>query len=152
MTSSHDRREFLRRAGLGAAAAGAWVAPQVLSSGVAHAGCTPVTRCLQVTASGCSGSGMTSSPLGTCLPSGCSVGGSTPPVSWTCGTNSVTITTAGCTIVDAVAVKSCSGSGGPALLCVTPSSMTATTVTFPTLVAPPTCTYLVYRLSTSCCT
>ena len=150
MTSSHDRREFLRRAGLGAAAAGAWVAPQVLSSGVAHAGCTPVIRCLQVTASGCSGSGMTG--FAGCLPSGCSLGGSTPPVSWTCAGNSVTITTAGCTITDAVGVKACIGSGGPATFCVAPSSsLPATTVTFPTLVAPPACNYLYFRLSITCC-
>lgn len=153
MSSSHDRREFLRRAGLGAAAAGAWVAPQVLSTGVAHAGCTPVNRCLQVTVSGCAGSGITASPLGTCLPAGCTAGGGLPPgVTWTCGTNSVTITAAGWWLSDAVAVKSCSGSGGPTLSCVPYSSLTATTATFPTLVAPPTCTYLLYRLTITSCT
>lgn len=159
MTSSHDRREFLRRAGLGAAVTGAWIAPQVLSTGVAHAACTPVAKCLQIVPSTCSETATSSSPLGSCVPSGWCTDGHLDGVTFTCSANTdqgstITITSAGCTIDDAVAVKFCpAASGGTQYSCI-PGTIGGggTTVTFPTIVAPPTCQYLLYRITLTCCT
>ena len=71
---STDRRRFLQQAGLGAAAVGAWVAPQVLFTATAAAGCTPITKLLQVPACTCpSAAGAitnTDANLPSCVPGG----------------------------------------------------------------------------------
>lgn len=160
MTSSHDRREFLRRAGLGAAVTGAWIAPQVLSTGVAHAACTPIDKCLQIVPSSCSSGGVPvdGTTMGSCVPDPWCSDGTNHGITYTCSSNStqgstITITSAGCWIVDAVAVKFCPAASGTKYFCVPGTiSVDELSVTFPTIVPPPSCDYLVYRIAITCCT
>lgn len=156
MSESHDRREFLRKAGLGAVAVGAWAAPQVLSTGRASAACTPVTKLLQVDKNGFAQ--LTSTPLvAGCAPSGWAVSrndGVTFSFSSSAPGGPTTITiTNGCTLVDARAVRyDANGSGGPGYKCVK-GTVTGNSVTFPA--APPGLTgsfYVDYRITVSCCT
>lgn len=157
MTTSQDRREFLRKAGLGAAVAGAWVAPQVLSTGTASAACSPITKLLQVSAPTCSAMTTTvDSDLPGCVPTSWATG-QNDGVTFTCGADvhggTITITD-GCTPVSAKVVKYCAlVSGGGAYSCVT-GTIAGNVVTFPTITGlglTQGCVYLEYRITLSCC-
>ena len=160
MTTSHDRREFLRRAGLGAAAATAWVAPQVLGTATASAGCTAITKELQINPSNCA----SVTPTGVdpylpgCVPSGW-IGGQSDGVTFTCtpvspsGIYGISVTiTNGCTIIGGKAVKYCP-SGSTHYSCVTGTVTGGTTISFPTLSPsdPAGCIYEWVGITVTCC-
>ena len=156
MTTSQDRREFLRKAGLGAVAAGAWVAPQVLSTATASAACTPIAKLLQVAAPSClEMTTSVDSNLPGCVPSSWATG-QNDGVGFTCAGNALgaTITiTDGCTPVDAKVVKWCSLASGNQYSCIT-GSISGNVVTFPTITGSGItqgCVYLEYRITVSCC-
>ena len=72
-----DRRDFLRKTGVGAAVAGgAWVVPQIFSS---PAGAAPITWYLEIDASDCSVVASTTNSGFGCDPTGW-LSGQTPPV------------------------------------------------------------------------
>ena len=162
MTTSHDRREFLRRAGLGAAAATAWVAPQVLGTATASAGCTAITKELQINPSNCA----SVTPTGVdpylpgCVPSGW-IGGQSDVLSITCTQNvnggiyglSVRIDSVGCTIVAGKAVKYCP-SGSSHYVCVDGTVTGGNTVTFATISPsdPAGCISEWVGITVRCCT
>jgi hypothetical protein len=163
LSTAHDRRDFLRRAGLGAAAAGAWVAPQVLSTSTASAACTPVCKLLQVTTGCAPASTNVNGNLPGCVPScqsgvaGSWASGPNDLVGFSCtpapGGNSkgATITIAnGCTPADAKAVKQCSASGGLVTYSCVSGSISGQVVTFPTI-TDPQCFYDAYRITVTCC-
>lgn len=162
--AGHDRRRFLQ-AGLGAAAVGAWVAPQVLFTATAAAGCTPITKLLQIPACTCPSSGGSTTNTDANLP------GCVPP-SWASGRNdgvtftcvallanpchggTVTITKAGCFPTAGRAVKFCLLASGTKYTCVT-GSVSGQTITFPALTAFERltgCVYVDYRITVTCCT
>jgi len=160
----HDRRAFLQRAALGTVAIGAWVTPQVLFTAVASAGCTPITKLLQIVACTCpSGAGSVTSTnpfLPLCVPAGWAVGRN-DGVTFTCAALSgnachggaVTITAAGCTPVSGRAVRFCPNASGAKYACVN-GVVSGNTITFPLLSAAQRaqgCTYLEYRISLTCC-
>ena len=164
-TPGHDRRAFLQRAGIGAVAVGAWVAPQVLFTDVASAGCTPITKMLQVTAASCSGvSPTTTNPnLPGCVPAGW-VTGRTDGVTFTCTPTTgflgsargsvITVTLAGCGPTAAQGVKFCPNASGSKYTCVS-GIVSGSTVTFPTLLPAEllaNCVYIDYRITVTCCT
>ena len=156
MSTSQDRRDFLRKAGLGAAVAGAWVAPQVLSTPTASAACTPLIKLLQVAAPSCLE--MTTSldaNLPGCVPTSWATGRN-DGVGFTCAGNALgaTITiTDGCTPVSAKVVKYCPLASGSQYSCIT-GSIVGNVVTFPTITGSGIiegCVYLEYRITVSCC-
>jgi len=164
MTASHDRRDFLRKAGLGAVAAGAWVAPQVLSTSTASAACTPICELLQVNTSCVAVTTNINGSLPGCVP-GCAPGlsggwasGQNDGIPFTCtpagggGTKGATITiTNGCTPVEARAVRVCSsGSGGGLTYSCVNGSIAGQVITFPTITSP-LCFYDAYRITVTCC-
>ena len=151
-----DRRALLKRLGLGAAAAGAWVTPQVLFASPASAGCTPITKLLEIDATNCSGGSQvtTSIPSG----SGCTlsgwVTGRNDGVTYTCPANalqggSFTITTSGCTPTGGIGEKFCTTGSPGGTSCVSYSSISGSTITFPAPGAG--CTYDTFRIILSCC-
>lgn len=151
---AHDRRTHLKRLGLGVAAAGAWVTPQVVGAPRASAGCTPVLRRMQFNPASCSSETPSSD---TCVPT--NWGSATDAaLSFSCSSGnvslggSITITASGCTPVSAVAERVCTAGSGSATCIV--GSISGTTVTFPTISAPNTeqCFYDVIRIVISCCT
>ena len=162
--AGHDRRAFLQRAGLGAVAAGAWVAPQVLFTSVASAGCTPITKRLQINAGACaSGVGVTTTVnpnLPSCVPAGWA-SGVNDGVTFTCTTPGVStrgatinVTLPGCGPTVAWAVKFCPFGSGPNYTCI-PGTIVGATVTFPTIVGLEAlflCQYIDYRITVTCCT
>jgi hypothetical protein len=161
VSSSADRREFLRRAGLGAAAAGAWVAPQVLGTATVSAACTPVDKFLQVAASGAtSGESMTNDPnLPGCKPSTW-VTDRTDGITFTPNpTNleyggTLTITSAGCTPVQAKVVKYCPSGSGSGYVCIN-GTIVGNDITFPALTLAEQdagCVYQRIRVYLTCCT
>lgn len=155
MSTSSDRREFLRRAGLGAAVAGAWVAPQVLSTPTASAACSPVEKFLQVSI-GCAGVARTAPSLLGCAPTGWTTPGN-DGVGFACApapgiAKGATITiAAGCTPLQAMAVRTCflSSGGSPVRTCI-PGTIVGQVVTFPTI-TDPRCFYDAYRIRLTCC-
>lgn len=164
-TPGHDRRQFLQRAGIGAAAVGAWVAPQVLFTATAAAGCTPITKLLQIPAATCPSSGgattTTDSNLPSCVPSGWA-NGRNDGVSFTCsalGANpshggAINILDAGCGPTEGRAVKFCPLASGTKYTCVT-GTISGGTITFPYLTSAEratNCIYIDYRITVTCCT
>lgn len=160
-----DRRRFLQQAGLGAAAVGAWVAPQVLFTATAAAGCTPITKLLQIPACSCPSSlgsiTNTDSNLPSCVPAGW-VSGRNDGITFTCSAlavnpchgGAVTITTAGCTPSSGRAVKFCPLASGSKYTCVS-GTVSGGTITFPLLTSAERatgCVYVDYRIAVSCCT
>lgn len=160
-----DRRAFLRKAALGATAVGAWVAPQVLFTATASAGCTPITKLLQVSACSCpGGSGSVTTfdaNLASCAPSGW-VAGRNDGVTFTCvaaGGNAchggtVTITESGCGPTEGKAVKFCPLASGTKYTCVD-GVVTGANIAFPYLTATERaagCVYIDYRITVTCCT
>ncbi len=161
----HDRRQFLQRAGLGAAAVGAWVAPQVLFTASAAAGCTPITKLLQIVACNCpvgAGSVTTTDPnLPSCAPSGWA-SGRNDGVTFTCGAlggnacwgGFISITSSGCSPSAGRAVKFCPNASGTKYSCVT-GTVSGGTITFPLLSSAERaagCVYVDYRITVTCCT
>lgn len=157
-----DRRRFLQKAGLGAAALGAWVAPQVLFTASAAAGCTPITKLLQIGACSCAAA-VTSvnANLPGCVPSGW-VTGRNDGVTYTCSAllanpchgSTVTITNVGCTATAARAVLFCPLASGTKYTCVTGTIAGGTTITFAALTAAQRgqgCVYVDYRITLTCC-
>ena len=143
----------------------AWVAPQVLFTSVASAGCTPITKLLQINASTCpSGSGVTTSlnpNLTTCVPSGW-VTGRNDGITFTCVAllanpchgGTVTITKAGCYPTAGRAVKFCPLASGTKYTCVT-GTVSGAAITFPALSGLERltgCVYVDYRIVVTCCT
>ena len=163
--ATEDRRAFLRKAALGATAVGAWVAPQVLFTATASAGCTPITKLLQVVACSCpAGSGSVTSldaNLPSCAPPGWVVGRN-DGVTFTCvaaGPNAchggtITITESGCGPTAGTAVKFCPLASGTKYTCVT-GTVVGATISFPYLTAAERsagCVYIDYRITVTCCT
>ena len=161
----HDRRQFLQRAGLGAAAVGAWVAPQVLFTATAAAGCTPITKLLQVRACTCPGSSgavtTTDGNLPGCVPSGWA-NGRNDGVGYTCTATagnpcwggSITILGTSCVPTAGRAVKWCRLASGTKFTCVT-GAIVGSTITFPALSTQEQvtgCIYVDYRITVTCCT
>lgn len=161
----HDRRAFLQRAGIGAVAVGAWVAPQVLFTSTASAGCTPITKLLQINAASCpSGSGVvtTLNPnLTTCVPSGWATGRN-DGITFTCVSlaanpshgSTITITSSSCGPTSGRAVKYCPVASGSKYTCVT-GTVAGSTITFPLLTILErlfNCVYVDYRITVTCCT
>lgn len=136
--------------------AGAWVAPQVLSTPTASAVCTPVEKLLQVNISCTAVNTTTNGGLPGCVPTGW-VDGRNDGVGFSCTpapgvAKGATITiAAGCTPLEARAVKSCflSSGGSPVLTCVT-GSIVGQVVTFPTI-TDSRCFYDAYRIQLTCC-
>ena len=158
MTTSQDRREFLRKAGLGAVAAGAWVAPQVLSTATASAACTPINKLLQVSAPSCSAMDTTvDSNLPGCVPTDWAINRN-DGVGFTCAGNALgaTITiTDGCTPVSAKVVKWCQFASGNQYSCVDGAILPGNVVTFAAITGSGLtqgCVYLEYRITVECCT
>jgi hypothetical protein len=165
-TPGHDRRAFLQRAGLGAVAVGAWVAPQVLFTSSASAGCTPITKLLQIVACTCPGSSgvttTTSASLPSCAPAGWATGRN-DGLTYTCaalfGGNScwgsaITISTATCFPTSGRAVKFCPLASGAKFTCVN-GTVAGGTITFPVLSSAERatgCIYIDYRITVTCCT
>ena len=161
-TAGHDRRAFLQRAGIGAAAVGAWVAPQVLFTSTAAAGCTPITKLLQLNALTC-GSQTTSfnGNLGSCFPAGWAAGRN-DGVTFNCAplvlnTNrgaAITILSAGCGPTAGTAVRYCPNASGNKYSCVN-GTISGATITFP-LINPfangGNCVYIDFRITVTCCT
>lgn len=163
--SGHGRRQFLQRAGLGAAAVGAWIAPQVLFTASAAAGCTPITKLLQIVACTCPvGVGSTTSTdsnLPSCAPAGWATGRN-DGVTFTCGAlggnacwgGFINITSSGCSPSSGRAVKFCPLASGSKFSCVT-GIVSGGTITFPLLTSAERlngCVYLDYRIVVTCCT
>ncbi len=160
MSSSADRREFLRRAGLGAAAAGAWVAPQVLGTATVSAACTPVDKFLQVAAQGGSEESTTNDPnLPGCKPStwvtGRTDGITFTPDPTTLGAGgTLTITSVDCTPLEAKVVKYCPSGSGSGYVCIT-GTIVGNDITFPALTGAELaagCVYQRIRVYLTCCT
>lgn len=162
---STDRRRFLQQAGLGAAAVGAWVAPQVLFTATAAAGCTPITKLLQVPACTCpSAAGAitnTDANLPSCVPGGWA-SGRNDGVTFTCTAllanpchgGTVTITASGCSPSSGRAVKFCPLASGAKYTCVT-GTLAGASITFPALSSSERatgCVYVDYRIVVTCCT
>jgi len=157
--TGNDRRDFLRKAGLGAVAAGAWVAPQVLSTATASAACTPITKLLQIQANACPGNSGVVTTSNACAPLGWSAGVN-DGVTFTCSSLTVnpaqgsTITiTNGCTPTSARAVKYCPTGSGTGLTCVT-GTIVGTQITF-TMNGTDilnNCVFVDFRITVSCCT
>jgi hypothetical protein len=160
-----DRRRFLQQAGLGAAAVGAWVAPQVLFTATAAAGCTPITKLLQVPACTCPtavGSiTNTDSNLPSCVPSGWA-SGRNDGITFTCSAllanpchgGTVTITSSGCSPASGRAVKFCPLASGSKYTCVS-GTVSGGSITFPALSSAERatgCVYVDYRITVTCCT
>lgn len=159
-----DRRRFLQKAGLGAAALGAWVAPQVLFTASAAAGCTPITKLLQVAACSCPAGFGAVTTLDANLP-GCAPGGwatgRNDGVTFTCSApanpchgGSVTITRVGCTPTSGRAVKFCPLASGTKYTCIS-GTLSGSTISFATLSASERaqgCVYIDYRITVTCCT
>jgi len=160
-----DRRQFLQRAGMGAAAVGAWVAPQVLFTATAAAGCTPITRLLQINACTCPSSGgvatTTDVNLPACVPAGWA-NGRNDGVTFTCSAlaanpchgGSISITSSGCGPTAGRAVKFCPSASGSLYTCVT-GTISGGTITFPLLSSAEqaaNCIYIAYRITVTCCT
>jgi hypothetical protein len=151
---AHDRRTHLKRLGLGVAAAGAWVTPQVVGAPRASAGCTPVLRRMQFVPTSCSS---TTPASASCVPTDWSVA-TNASLTFTCSSpnirlgGSITITSVGCTPVSAAAIRLCTSGSGSAS-CVS-GSISGNTVTFPTIPSPNTeqCAYTAIRIVISCCT
>jgi len=157
VTTSQDRREFLRKAGLGAAVAGAWVAPQVLSTSTALAACTPIPKLLQINANSCGDMTTTEDPdLPGCKPSGWATGRD-DGVGFTCSGDEMgaTITiTDNCTVTGAKAVKWCSLASGNQYQCIDGAIGPSNVVTFPTITGSDItqgCVYIEFRIALSCC-
>jgi hypothetical protein len=164
-TPGHDRRQFLQRAGMGAAAVGAWVAPQVLFTATAAAGCTPITKLLQIPACTCPSSGgavtTTDSNLPACVPSGWA-NGRNDGVSFTCSAlsgnpchgGSINILESGCGPTEGRAVKFCPLASGNKYTCVS-GTISGGTITFPLIPSGEQasgCVYIDYRITVTCCT
>ena len=160
----HDRRRFLQ-VGLGAAAVGAWVAPQVLFTATAAARCTPISKLLQIPACTCPSSGgsttNTDANLPSCAPTGWA-SGRNDGVTFTCTAllanpchgGTVTITKAGCFPTSGKAVKFCPLASGTKYTCVT-GTVVGGTITFPALTSLErltNCVYVDYRIAVTCCT
>ena len=158
-TTGHDRRAFLQRAGIGAAAVGAWVAPQVLFTSSAAAGCTPITKLLQINAASLLAVEPTTfDPNLPSCPSGWASGRSDgvtfgiAPVGITAIRGAtITIYSAGCRPTSGYAVRWCPGQSGPDYTC-EPGLASGTTIIFPLLSPPPFCFYLDFRIFIECCT
>lgn len=163
--AGHDRRAFLQRAGIGAVAVGAWVAPQVLFTSTASAGCTPITKLLQINAASCpSGTGVvtTTNPnLPSCVPSGWATGRN-DGITFTCVSlgasaswgSTITITSSTCGPTSGRAVKFCPLASGAKYTCVN-GTVAGSAITFPllTLAERATgCVYIDYRITVTCCT
>jgi hypothetical protein len=150
---AHDRRTHLKRLGLGVAAAGAWVTPQVVGAPRASAGCTPVLRRMQFDPGSCS-SEMPNDL--SCLPANW-FSATNASFGFSCSSSdikeggSITISETGCTPVSAVAEQYCPGESGEKTTCVT-GSISGNTVTFPTTNSTLGCVYLTIRIVISCCT
>ena len=160
--AAHDRRAFLQRAGLGAAAVGAWVAPQVLFTSVASAGCTPITKLLQINANSCgTGVSTTVNPdLTGCVPVGWTTN-QNDMVQFSCSGlfglaifgGSITIESAGCTPAQGRAVRYCS-LASTKYSCVE-GSISGSTITFAQITGPEAalnCRYVDFRITVTCCT
>jgi hypothetical protein len=150
---AHDRRTHLKRLGLGVAAAGAWVTPQVVGAPRASAGCTPVLRRMQFIPNSCA----SETPDSTgCLPTNWS-SATNASFGFSCSSSdiseggSITISESGCTPVSAVAEQFCPGASGTQTTCVT-GSIAGNTVTFPATNLTLGCVYLTIRIVISCCT
>jgi hypothetical protein len=155
VTTSQDRREFLRKAGLGAAVAGAWVAPQVLSTGTASAACSPITKLLQVSAPTCSAMTTTvDSDLPGCVPTSWATGQNDGHLHLRADVHGGTITiTDGCTPGSGV-VKRCAPRLRRRCVPRVTGSIAGNVVTFPTITGAELtqgCVYLEYRITVSCC-
>jgi len=165
VTPGHDRRAFLQRAGIGAVAVGAWVAPQVLFTDVASAGCTPITKLLQISACTCPSSGgavtTTDVNLPACVPAGW-VNGRNDGVTFTCGAlaanpcwgGSISITSPGCGPTAGSAVQFCPTPSGSLYTCVN-GTLSGGTITFPLISSAQQgagCIYIDYRITVTCCT
>ncbi len=159
LTPDGRNRRALLRAGLGAVAVGAWVAPQVLLATPAFA-CTPLTKWLQINPGACgAGEQSTTIPIApepvTCVPSGWQTG-RIDGVTYACSTTSlggsITITKAGCTPTSATAIKYCPNASGAKYSCVN-GSISGNVVTFAAITGPNPqgCLYLKYRVKLSCC-
>ena len=163
--AGHDRRRFLQQAGLGAAAVGAWVAPQVLFTATAAAGCTPITKLLQVPACSCPVAAgaitNTDSNLPSCVPGGWA-SGRNDGITFTCAAllanpchgGTVTITSAGCGPSAGSAVKFCPLASGTKYTCV-PGTVSGNSITFPAISSTERaagCVYVDYRITVTCCT
>lgn len=164
-SAGSDRRRFLQQAGLGAAAVGAWVAPQVLFTATAAAGCTPITKLLQVPACTCPSSlgsvTNTEGNLPSCVPGGWA-SGRNDGVTFTCSALSVnpchggtiTITASGCSPASGSAVKFCPLASGNHYTCV-PGVVSGANITFPLINSTDRgngCVYVDYRITVTCCT
>ena len=162
-SAGHDRRAFLQRAGIGAAAVGAWVAPQVLFTSSASAGCTPITKLLQLNAAGCGSQTTTFNPnLGSCFPAGWA-SSRNDGVTFTCAPvflgntlygAAITITSAGCGPTAGRAVKYCPRGSGANYTCVN-GVVSGSTITFPALTLLEIffgCVYVDFRITVTCCT
>lgn len=160
-----DRRRFLQQAGLGAAAVGAWVAPQVLFTATAAAGCTPITKLLQLPACTCpSAVGAitnTDGNLPSCVPAGWA-SGRNDGVTFTCAAlaanpchgGTITITESGCSPSAGRAVKFCPLASGSKYTCVS-GTVLSNTITFPLISSAEQatgCIYVDYRITVTCCT
>lgn len=155
VADGHGRRDFLRKAGVGAAVAGAaWVAPQIRSE---PAGAAPVTWYLQLLPD-CSQVSPTTAPS----TAGCEpvawMTGETGPVNgsdlnWTLTENnatdclagfSLTFSDVGITIVDATAEEFCTDSSPPNSFRCVPGNISGSTVSFPDNSSPESCVYVGY--------
>lgn len=158
----HDRRAFLQRVGIGAVAASAWVAPQVLFTDVASAGCTPLYKMLQLNAGSCAQVAPTgvNGSLPGCLPANWATG-RTDGVPFVCVPHptptrgaTITVNLAGCGPSSATAVKYCPSFTGTNYTCI-PGTIVGNTVTFPTIGVVEDffgCAYIDYRITVKCCT
>jgi hypothetical protein len=157
--ATHDRRDFLRKAGVGAAVAGgAWVVPEIIT---APAGAAPITWWVEIDPTDCSAVLTTSSSIG-CDPAGWAPA-QTPPtngidLNWTIVENAgpgdctlgftFTISDLITTIVAAEAEETCAASSPPGeSRCVTGTiDGPMTGVSFPDNFTPEQCTYDVFRI------
>ena len=151
-TADHGRRDFLRKAGVGVAVAGAaWVAPQIRSE---PAGAAPVTWYLEIAATCAEVSPTTSSGNG-CEPVAWMVGETGPvngsDLNWVLTENngsnclagfSLTFSDLGITIVDATAREFCTDSSPPSSFRCVPGNISGSTVSFPDNSSPENCAYV----------
>ena len=140
-------------------------AVQALFTATAAAGCTPITKLLQVSACLCP-AGFPSvttfaSNLPACAPAGWAAGRN-DGVTFTCSAlslnpchgGSVTITASGCGPTAGQAVKFCPLASGAKFTCVT-GTVIGNTITFPLLTSTERstgCVYVDYRITVTCCT
>ena len=154
--ADHGRRDFLRKAGVGAAVVGAaWAAPQIRSQ---PAGAAPVLWYLELDPS-CAVISPTTASLNGCDPTGWMTGETGPvngsDLNWTLTENNgancllgfdLTVTDVGATIVAAEAEEFCTDSSPPNSFRCVPGSITGATVSFPDNSAGENCAYVGFRI------